>query len=244
MIPTRAVAVICAIAAMCACAHASAAASLAQRAADMRTAMASQLPIKETDLITLTEVSANGERFTMKHVVRVPIGNDESVAKFRNMMSAGYCRDPSLFTMFANDGGTIEHVYVFPDRSVSFVLDSQNCKLALKPMTRVELQQMVNETKVPIRDVDGTTLTKLAVGDGMELIYLVDTPGISLVEAKKIAASPAARGKVEAADLANRCANPATRLVVMRGATLVFRRSAEGVVFSEARVSKASCGLK
>ena len=231
-------------AASCAAAFALAAVPVAQQASDLRTALATQLPMKETAQITLTEVSANGERVTLKHVVSARIGNDEAAAKFRSGMSASFCRDPSPLTMFANDGGTIEHIYAFPDRTVSFVLDSTNCKLVVQPLTRTELEQIVRDTKLPIRDVDGSMLTQLVVSDGLQLTYLVDSPDISAAQAQKIAASAALRGKVEAADIENRCANPATRLMLQRGGTLVFRRSGGGTVFSEARVSKAACGVK
>jgi len=244
MSPTRTMGLAGAIAATWLGALASAAVPVTKQAADLRTALATQLPLKETGQITLTEVLASGERLTLKHVVRAPIGNDETAAKFRNAMSASYCRDPSPLTMFANDGGTIEHIYTFADRTVSFVLDSRNCKLVLQPLTRAELQQIVKDTKVPIRDTDGTTLTQILVGDAMELIYLIDMPDISPAQAKKIAATAALRGKVEAADIENRCANPGTRLVILRGGALVFRRSSGGTVFSEARVSKASCGFQ
>src|SRR5579859_4612237 len=73
MSPTRTMGLAGAIAATWLGALASAAVPVTKQAADLRTALATQLPLKETGQITLTEVLASGERLTLKHVVRAPI---------------------------------------------------------------------------------------------------------------------------------------------------------------------------
>jgi hypothetical protein len=216
-------------------------ASIAGRAADLARVMATQLPIKENDKLTLTEVSAKGERMIMKHSVAGPMKDFPDLAR-ADAVIREICSEANGMTAFVTDGGSIEHVFVFTDRSSSVVLTAANCHPKVKALTRADLQDLVGTVKLPMQITEKLSIVGLHVGDGMELVYVMADSSMSPEEAKRMTAS--ARAGIEARDVAGQCGTGGSRTFVQGGATIVVRRKAGDVTFSEARVDKKACGLK
>ncbi len=210
---------------------------LARRIADL---MQSQLPVQLEGGATIVGVKSQEGTLTIKYQFSTQSGPDDEKAKRR--FAEDMCGHRGTISALTDAGGTVVAILEYRDRTIITSLTGANCKPSANYMaTREDLRKLLDSLKFPIRISDSSSLTGARLGNGLELILVVEE-NLSRAEAERSKASPQTARWI-AMRQQEVCQMTPFRPYLEGGATIIYRHEAHGFVIAEVRVDKLICRI-